>query len=227
MSADGPGPVLWVDFGGVLTDSVAGAVSRVEAESGLPWPVLESAASTVARRRGLRGWEPLELGVLSQSQWGSELAAALPPGSVSRFDLRRWDDVWYRDRRVEHELVAELLRWRAQGMRIGLLTNSVAEWEPHRHRLLGGTDLFDAVVRSHEVALAKPDPRIFRHADAVLAPRGTASWLVDDTPANCVAAEQHGWVDLWHTSARSTVSVLRALRLGRSPATSAHTEWGT
>lgn len=203
-----PVGVLWCDFGGVLTEPVADAASRVAAASGVPWPELAAAAGQVAAELGLRGLGPLELGILTQREWAGRLTARLttPP----RIDLGRWDEYWYAGRVLDRALVGELRRIAGRGVAVGMLTNSVAEWEPHRRRLLAGVEVFDAVVRSHEVGLAKPDPAVYRHADTLLpAAEGRRTVLVDDDADNCAATERHGWLAVHH---RSTAATIRALR---------------
>jgi putative hydrolase of the HAD superfamily len=205
-----PVGVLWADFGGVLTPPVREAAARVSAASGVPWPELAEAAEQVAAELGLHGLGPLELGILTQREWADRLTARLV--ATPRTDLGRWDEHWYTDRPLDRVLVDELRRIAGRGVRVGLLTNSVAEWERHRTRMLAGVDVFAAAVRSHETGLAKPDPAIFRHADRVLpAPAGTRAVLVDDLPDNCAAAERNGWLAIQHRSTAETVTTLRQL----------------
>ncbi|WP_410790065.1 HAD family hydrolase [Kribbella sp. C-35] len=203
--------VVWSDFGGVLTPPVREAAEQVAAASGVPWPELAAAAEQVADRLGLHGLGPLELGILSQREWADRLTACLT--TRPRVDLRRWDEFWYADRPVNQALLDELHRIAAHGVPIGLLTNSVAEWEPHRTRMLAGQDIFTATVKSHQIRLAKPDPAIFRYADTVLPPpAGQHAVLIDDDLANCLAAEHHGWLTIHHLSPPDTVALLRRMR---------------
>ncbi|MEV0796631.1 HAD family hydrolase [Kribbella sp. NPDC050281] len=203
--------VVWSDFGGVLTPPVAQAAERVAAASGVSWPELAAAAEQVAGRLGLHGLGPLELGILSQREWADQLTACL--STTPHIDLRRWDEYWYADRPVSQVLLDELQRIAGRGVPVGLLTNSVAEWEPHRARMLAGQDVFTATVKSHEIRLAKPDPAIFRYADTVLpAPDGQPALLIDDDPANCAAAEHQGWLTIHHHATPDTIARLRQLR---------------
>jgi putative hydrolase of the HAD superfamily len=201
--------VLWCDFGGVLTPPLDQAIASIVEASGVPWAELRRAADAVAAELGLRGLQPLELGILSQADWGARVTALLP--TAPRVDLGRWGDHWYRDRPMNAELLAELERVASAGVRVGMLTNSVLEWEPHRERMLAGTTVFDAVVRSHELGLAKPDARIFVHADGVLPPNGGGVALIDDVAANCAAAAAHGWLGILHERTADTVDRLRRL----------------
>ncbi|WP_432971330.1 HAD-IA family hydrolase [Dactylosporangium sp. CA-233914] len=209
---DTAAPVVWCDFGGVLTPPMSDAVDAIVAASGVPWAVLEAAAETVAAQEGLRGFAPLELGRLSQAEWGRRLTAALPAGIRSRVDLGDWGTHWYHGRELNRPIVEELRRLRGRGLRIGLLTNSVAEWERHRDRLLAGVDVFAHVVRSHELGIAKPDRRIYEHADRILVTAGERL-LIDDSAGNCRAARAHGWSAVLHRGNAATIGELRR-RLG-------------
>lgn len=206
-----PITVVWCDFGGVLTPALGNAMQEVSNASGVEWAHLWTAADLVARELGLSGLQPLELARLSQAEWGARVSAALPQGVASAVDLGLWGDYWYRNRPVNTELIAELERVSAAGVPVGMLTNSVLEWEPHRAAMLAGVEVFDAHVRSHEIGLAKPDPRIFAHADAILPPGTGRALLIDDLASNCAAADSYGWLGLHHTDTDETIARLRNL----------------
>lgn len=199
--------VIWCDVGGVLTSSVTEAVAALVERAGVTRSDLHRAIEAAAAEHGLTGMQPLELGRTTQAAWGARVASHLP--RPPRIDLRYWDQHWYRDRRPEPALLAELGRCRALGVQVGILTNSVAEWEPHRLRLLGPLRV-DAVIRSHEVGLAKPDPAIYALAERTLPAPPDATLLIDDTLENCRAAHRRGWRVLHHRSAAATIAALGA-----------------
>lgn len=203
--------VLWCDFGGVLTPPLDEAVASIERIFGVRWPELFDAADRVARRSGSRGLGPLELGRMSQSQWAQAVTAELP-GGVPHGSLETFGEAWYAGRGVvDPTMVALLRRARADGIRVGLLTNSVLEWEPLRRPMLEpAAGVFEATLKSHELGIAKPDPAIFAAADRLLPPlRGAV--LIDDIEANCEAARRHGWSAVLHVDAASTMRELEAL----------------
>lgn len=202
--------VIWCDFGGVLTPPIQEAMASIAAASGVPWAALSAAASAVAEEQGMTGLQPLELGAMTQREWGERLSRRLAPDHVSRVDLGEWGDHWYRGRAVNNELLDELERLAAEGVRVGMLTNSVREWEPHRELMLAGRNPFEAIVRSHELGIAKPDPRIFLHCEEALVSTGGSTVLIDDSAANCAAAERRGWSAILHTDTAKTISRLRA-----------------
>lgn len=91
---------------------------------------------------------------------------------------------------IDHELAAYLRSLRGR-YKIGLLSNA---WDDLRRKLVrwGVADLFDDVVNSAEVGLAKPDPQIYTLALdrlGVLAPEAV---FVDDRLENVEGARQVG-----------------------------------
>ncbi len=66
--------------------------------------------------------------------------------------------------RVVPGAVALLERLRAEGLRIGVLTNHTVAEQTGKLNRLGLTDLIDSLVISEAEGIAKPDPRIFSRA---------------------------------------------------------------
>ncbi|WP_331771736.1 HAD-IA family hydrolase (plasmid) [Embleya sp. NBC_00888] len=229
MSAPRP-TMVWSDFGGVLTSPIDEALDRVLAAAGLPehafLDAVRRVADDLAPHTGCAAaFEALERGRVSQAEWGRRVTAALAPDLIPRIDLTSFGDHWYTDRRIDTHLLAELHALRQQGTRIGLLTNSVAEWEPHRRALLHAAaphlfpGLFDTVIASHVCGLSKPDPRILAHAERVAGVVPRQCLLIDDVAANCAAARARGWRAIHHVAAPTTVAALAALLASDAPST--------
>jgi putative hydrolase of the HAD superfamily len=202
--------VLWIDFGGVLTSPVAHAWQALADRAEVPAETLAAAVSKVAADFGMEMLEPLERGAVSQHEWGRLVAEALAP-LRSRLDLTRWAEHWYAGRRVNTERLAALHRFKQGGARLGLLTNSVREWEPLRAALLPENGLFDVQIKSHEIGLRKPDPEIYALAESAFGARSGRCVIVDDTRANCEAALARNWSAVHHTSTSATIAALAAL----------------
>ncbi len=217
MADRAPVTVVWSDFGGVLTAPVADAATAVAVAAGIPWHVLWDAVQQVAADEGLSGLGPLELGRMSQAEWGARVSDRLPRGTRSRVDLGAWGDHWYRRRTVNRELAAELTRIRSSGIPLGLLTNSVREWEPHRARILADGPPFDAFVRSHELGVAKPSPEIYRRAESLLPAAHGVPLLIDDVFENCAAASRRGWRAIHHVDTSRTLAALARELAPRPP----------
>ena len=206
--------VIWCDFGGVISANLDRALDDVARQAGIPWPQIARAAATVADEAGLHGLQPLELGIMTQHEWGSLVADELTASPRARDVLCNFDRHYYRTRTLDQDLLDGLEGLRGENVQLGMLTNSVLEWEPHRQTLLAGSAEFDYYLRSHEVGLAKPDPAIYTLADSVLGGSGARRILIDDLAVNCASAESHGWRAIRHVDAPSTLGELRRLLAG-------------
>lgn len=203
--------VIWCDFGGVLTDPVAGVLARVAAVCAVPPDTLMNAIHAVAAEFGGDGIAPLETGALDEAEWGRRVAARLSPTWRPRADLCRFSDLWYADRTFNADLYDALVR---RGRRLAMLTNSVREWEPHRAALMPDQSRFETVIRSHEHGVRKPDPEIFRLAERALGVPAAGCLLIDDSDTNCHAAIGAGWRAVRH---RSNARTLHELDLALLP----------
>jgi putative hydrolase of the HAD superfamily len=204
---------VWCDFGGVLTSSVSEATAGVIRATGIPEDVLIAAFNVVAAEFGLTMIEPLELGLLSQPEWGARVAAVLAPDWTSRIDLGILGHYLYAERTAEPALLEELARLRSLGIHVGMLTNTVREWEPLRRTLLpAAKDVFERQIASYEVGLRKPDRAIFELAERAFGQRGERCLLVDDSKVNCAAALGLGWTVIRHRSAAATIAALTTIR---------------
>ncbi len=181
------------------------------AAAGVPAADLRSAIDAVAGERGMRMIEPLERGLMTQHEWGLRVTAALAPEWTPRVDLTRFGDHWYEGRRMNNALLGCLADCRRRGLRVGLLTNSVAEWEPHRAALMPDAGVFEMIINSHEIGLRKPDPEIYQLAEDTFGATPRQCLLIDDTPVNCAAAQARGWQAILHSSPEQTLEHLARL----------------
>lgn len=203
---------VWCDFGGVLTSSISRAYDRVVRAAGVPPEVLRAAFDHVAAEYGLSMVEPLELGLVSQREWGDRVAAVLRPTWTPAVDLGRFGDYFYAGRTANLDLLWELARLRSTGIRVGMLTNSVREWEPLRRALLpDAADVFESRIASHEAGVRKPDAAMFELAERTFGHVGPRCLLIDDAAENCAAAASLGWVVVHHQSTSATSKALTSL----------------
>lgn len=101
---------------------------------------------------------------------------------------------------------------RRKGVRTALLSNS---WGPDGYPREDFPGLFDAVVISGEVGMRKPEPRIFRHAAALLDLEPGRCVFVDDLEANVRAAVACGMTGVHHTDPALTQQRLTELFASR------------
>ncbi|CCH31033.1 putative hydrolase [Saccharothrix espanaensis DSM 44229] len=196
---------MWTDFGGVLTPPVEEDLARVAAAAGVPVEALLGAIERVAGSRG--PLEALELGLITQHEWGRLVDAELRP-HVSRVDLGELGAHWHAGRVFNRELYDGLVR-AAGGRPLGLLTNTIAEWAPHRAAMIPAGVGFDRVVNSHQVGVRKPQPEVYALAERAFAATPAECLLVDDLEVNCAAARERGWTAIRHTDNADTLGRVR------------------
>lgn len=110
--------------------------------------------------------------------------------------------------RLVHEL-------KENGLRIGILTNNVREFREWWWPLMDFSSVFDTVVDSHEVAMRKPNPAIYRLTMDRLGAEPARTAFLDDLQANVDAAGAVGMhgilVEEDQSSAISRARVLAGL----------------
>jgi HAD superfamily hydrolase (TIGR01509 family) len=116
-------------------------------------------------------------------------------------DYDDYDDV------AEPPLLAVVRTVRSHEVRTGLLSNADGLWAPPT----SWAGLFDAVVISGEVGLAKPTRQIYLLTAEKLGLKPEECVFVDDLPVNVRGAVAAGMVGVHHTSVRATVDELAAL----------------
>jgi epoxide hydrolase-like predicted phosphatase len=204
-----------VDWGGVLTVPLAGAMDDWAARDGVDIEHLRGTlrdwAELALAGQGLGRAAPpvhaLERGEIEADEFervlAEELARRGSPVRAAGLLGRMLAGLEEPDPAV-HALVR---RARARGVRTALVSNS---WG-HTYDRTGWDALFDAVVISGEVGMRKPEARIFAHAAALLDVPPAACVLVDDLPWNCDGAREAGMAAVHHVDAATTAAELERL----------------
>jgi putative hydrolase of the HAD superfamily len=179
------GPVRGIlfDFGGVLHDMRWDAARALEDAHGLPRAAL---VDTLYRTPT---WEALQCGRGDRTAWLAE-AHALLEARAGR-SLPRLHDAWRATQAAIAPNVA-LARALRPPYRLGILSNADASLPGRLREPPAIHDLFDAVVCSAEVGVAKPDAAIYRLAAARLDLPAEACVFVDDHEPNVEAARAVG-----------------------------------
>ncbi len=137
-----------------------------------PWHRLERGEITLAENRRLNREAFQAAGIT---------IPAPPPGQAPVMEF------------VLNEPVVQLVHdLKAAGLRLGVLTNNVAEFKEAWRGMLPFDDLFDDIVDSHEVGLRKPNPAIYQLALARLGADAGRTAFLDDVPSNVAAAQGVG-----------------------------------
>jgi epoxide hydrolase-like predicted phosphatase len=145
----------------------------------------------------------LERGELTEDQFGERFGELLEIEDRSGLVDRMFGGL-----RSDEEMLAAVRRARAEGIRTGLVSNSMGAG---RYDRAAFGELFDGVVISGEVGMHKPQPEIFLLGAerAGLPPEQCV--FVDDLRENCEGAEAVGMTAVLHRGAETTVPELERL----------------
>ena len=147
----------------------------------------------------------LETGELTEDEFGERfgdllaLDPARRPGLVERM---------FGHIRADEAMTEALRSARAQGVRTGLISNSMGAGRYDRSTF---PELFDGVVISGDVGMHKPQPEIFRLGAERAGCRAGECVFVDDLRENCTGAEAVGMTAVLHRGAEATLPRLEEL----------------
>lgn len=102
-----------------------------------------------------------------------------------------------------HELITAA---RARGLRVGLCSQSIANWVHPTLRAASLDGSFDAVVTGDDVERAKPEPDIYLHAARLLGAEPGACVAIEDSPAGVRSASAAGMLVVQSRQASSAAS---------------------
>ncbi len=179
------------DFGGVLTTPLGNAFTAWSSESGVPLEELGKAMAAATERHGEHPLFVMERGEMTETEFLSRLQTEL--GDAHALD--GMFDVWWGHLERNPEAIELMARCKARGLRMGMLTNNVREWEPRWRPMLPELDeIFDVVVDSAFVGMRKPEAGIYELTVERLGGGLSADQclFIDDMAINCEAAEALG-----------------------------------
>jgi epoxide hydrolase-like predicted phosphatase len=194
---------LLIDFGGVLTTNVFDSFRAFCKDEGLDPQAIKRLFREDARALDcVRG---LERGELSEEQFAERFGELLELEPERRAGLV---DRMFGHIKEDPDMVEALRRARAQGVRTGLISNSMGAGRYDRSTF---PELFDGVVISGDEGMHKPEPAIYElGAERVgLAPADCV--FVDDLRQNCEGAEAVGMTAVLHRGAETTLPRLEEL----------------
>jgi len=193
------------DYGGVIGHLDQEEVARLEEKYGLPQGALFSALYDIPQ------WREIALGRSSEQEWLKavlerlyELAGRPIPGI-----RQEWPKIW---RGLNGDVVSLARRLRPR-YKVGLVSNATENLEEMLLNHHGIIDLFDLVINSARVGLAKPDVRIFHLAAERLGVPASACVFTDDLAHNVEGARAAGMRAFQFQGAAHLESELRALGL--------------
>jgi epoxide hydrolase-like predicted phosphatase len=193
---------LILDYGGVLTSSPFASFEAFCGGEGLAPDAVRERFRDDPEARVLLA--ELETGKLPAPDFERAFAASL--GVAPEGLLRRM----FGGMRADAEMIDGIRALRREGVRMGLLSNSVGDASVYDRALMD--ELFDGVVISSEVGLRKPDPAIYALAAERVGLPAEACVYVDDLPGNLKPARAIGMATVLHRGdAPATLAEVRAV----------------
>ncbi len=153
-----------------------------------------------------------ETGQMSEAEWAARCAACLrlSPAQQREFAADVWD--WYCG-----ELDEELMAFAASlptHLRTAIISNSADGARREELARYAFDEIFDPIIYSHEVGLAKPDPAVFELACSLLDVAPAEMIFVDDVPGHVAAARNLGIHAILHRSTPETITEINSLLAG-------------
>jgi putative hydrolase of the HAD superfamily len=191
------------DYGGVIGRLDQEEAGHLEEKYGLPPGALFSALYEIPE------WREISLGRGTEREWLKAVLERLYElaGRPIPEIRQEWPKIW----RGLDEGVVSLARKLRSRYKVGLLSNATKDLEEMLLEHNGITDLFDVVINSARVGLAKPDVRIFHLAAERLGVPISACVFTDDMPHNVEGARAAGMRAFRFQGAAHLESELRAL----------------
>jgi putative hydrolase of the HAD superfamily len=200
------------DFGGVLTSPLSDAFLAVQDGLAIPLDAYGKAMAAAAAESG--GEIPLaalERGQLTEAEFLSQLERGLAGVLGRDVSLHGFGEQLLGAMRPNEELFGYYRGLRDRGVRMGMLTNNVREWEPLWRSMLPIDDVFETVVDSAFVGMRKPEPEIYELTLERLGLPAEACAFVDDLEINVDAARSLGMAGIVHRDTAATIAELDAL----------------
>jgi epoxide hydrolase-like predicted phosphatase len=191
---------LLVDFGGVLTSNVFESFRAFCRAEGLDPDAFVSLFRDEDARRELRR---VETGQINEEEFGQIVATRLGVADADDIVNRLFAGM-----RPDYAMVEAVRRAKANGVRTGLVSNSIGAGRYDRSQF---PELFDGVVISAEEGIHKPQPEIFKLGAERVGLPPQECVFVDDLRENCDGAEAVGMVAVLHRGAEATLPELERL----------------
>lgn len=148
-------------------------------------------------------------GEITVEEWSASIGASL--AHQHGVDAVDGAAMWMASTWTIDTAVVDLIRAvRAQGVATALFSNASTKLEADLDEM-GIAPLFDVVVNSARIGLAKPDVAAFEHVAGMLAIDPSRLLFVDDRPENVVGALDAGWHGVQMVNADRLAGVLTRL----------------
>jgi putative hydrolase of the HAD superfamily len=209
--------VVISDFGGVVTTPIDASFWAFARQFDIPLETVRAALDARTARDGAHPLHVLEVGAMTEAEFVRGLSEDLAVLGHNGIPTDGFAEAYFGHLRPNMSMIAELRNWKARGLRLAMLTNNVAEWEPHWRAMLPVDELFETVVDSAFVGVRKPDPRIYEITLERLGVEASACVLIDDLAENCAAATELGMHAVHFFNTATTIAAVEQLLRGIPP----------
>ena len=176
---------IFFDFGGVVSRLDRDEIRRLEQSYGLQPGDLISSVYAIPE------WRDAETGRCADDVWIEAANRTLDEraGRPVPELHEKWRSMW---RQIDEDVVG-LARSLGARYRVAMISNSTLRLEKDLLEPYGLHELFEAVINSARVGIAKPDVRIYHHAAERLGVDPAACVHIDDLAPNIEGAMQAGF----------------------------------
>jgi len=176
---------VFFDFGGVIAQFDREEVRRIEEKYGLPQGGLIPAIY------GIPEWREVEVGRIPDEEWLEAVRRKLDEvaGRPVPELHEEWRQMWAG---LDEDVVRLAQRLRGP-YRVGLISNSTKRLEKELLERNGVHHLFDVVINSARVGVAKPDARIYHLAAEQIGAQPARCVHIDDLQENVRGAQEAGF----------------------------------
>jgi putative hydrolase of the HAD superfamily len=202
------------DFGGVLTSPLHAAFLRAQDGLGIPLRAYGAAMMAASARDGVNPLFALERGDITEGDFLERMERGLAAALGREVSLDGFGERLMGALEPNEQLFEYFRGLRGRGLRLGLLTNNVREWEPHWRSMLPIDEVFDVVVDSGFVGMRKPEPGIYELTLERLGLPGSECAFLDDLEVNVKAARRQGMHGIVYRDADQAIAELDALLAG-------------
>lgn len=144
-------------------------------------------------------WDTYKRGGMTEETYWNQILNQLPIEYMDSWQTLC--DLFDRSVQLDAELVT-IARTLRKTYKVHALSNAGVELE-RRLTHFGIMDLFDEVINSHYVKMAKPDNKIYTYTSQLVGAKPEEILFVDDKARNTVIADEMGWNTHIYTTAQS------------------------
>jgi putative hydrolase of the HAD superfamily len=198
---------VFFDFGGVLLQHADGVNHKeLEAIHELPERTLLECVYIESR------YMDHQVGACTEEEWIESVLAALG----KRVGRTRAEEIWSAFEQAERELNPDMIdlvkRLRAAGYQVGIVSNTTPGMaERLSERFPGFSAMFDDIIGSGDIKMAKPDPAIWHYAMERMDVKPEESVFTDDMRSYAAAAQEIGMHGFHFTGYEQFAADLRSV----------------